>query len=99
VSAVFLHLYDGGLCWVLKKFLSKELNVRVEAYNFDAQTKPWLSINSGDPQITEDLSVRHLAETPSFCICTMVVCVGCLKASLSVLSLTLSSDSGWNRIW
>jgi hypothetical protein len=45
------------------KFLSKELNVRVEAYNFDAQTKPWLSINSGDPQITEDLSVRHLAET------------------------------------
>ncbi|WP_139699493.1 C80 family cysteine peptidase, partial [bacterium endosymbiont of Bathymodiolus sp. 5 South] len=48
------------------KFLSKELNVRVEAYNFDAQTKPWLSINSGDPQITEDLSVRHLAETQPY---------------------------------
>jgi hypothetical protein len=30
------------------KFLSKELNVRVEAYNADSQTKPWLSINSGD---------------------------------------------------
>jgi hypothetical protein len=28
------------------KFLSKELNVRVEAYNADSQTKPWLSINS-----------------------------------------------------
>jgi hypothetical protein len=28
----------------------------------------------------------------------MVVFVGCLKASLRVLSLTLSSDSVWNRI-
>jgi hypothetical protein len=28
-----------------------------------------------------------------------VVFVGCLKASLRVLSLTLSSDSVWNRIW
>jgi hypothetical protein len=36
------------------KFLSKELNVRVEAYSSDAQTKPWLSINSGDFQVTED---------------------------------------------
>jgi hypothetical protein len=45
------------------RFLSKELNVRVEAYSSDAQTKPWLSINSGDFQVTEDLGVRHLAET------------------------------------
>ncbi|VVM19865.1 hypothetical protein BSPWISOXPB_8677 [uncultured Gammaproteobacteria bacterium] len=50
----------------MMKFLSKELNVRVEAYNSDDQTKPWLSINSGDPQITEDLSVRHLAKTQPY---------------------------------
>jgi hypothetical protein len=98
---------------VMVSFLSRELHIKVEAYNTYTQTKPWLSMNPGDSQVTEDLGAKHLAETqpyndkklqswdtvPSFCICTMVVCVGCLKASLRVLSLTLSSDSVWNRIW
>jgi hypothetical protein len=70
VSAVFVHLYDGGFCWVLKgKFKGAVFDIVIGfslAYNFDAQTKPWLSINSGDPQITEDLSVRHLAETQPY---------------------------------
>ncbi|CAB5507256.1 hypothetical protein AZO1586R_2307, partial [Bathymodiolus azoricus thioautotrophic gill symbiont] len=50
----------------MMKFLSKELNVKVEAYNADTQTKPWLSINSGDSQVTEDLGARHLAETQPY---------------------------------
>jgi hypothetical protein len=50
----------------MMKFLSKELNIKVEAYNADTQTKPWLSINSGDSQVTEDLGARHLAETQPY---------------------------------
>jgi cell fate (sporulation/competence/biofilm development) regulator YmcA (YheA/YmcA/DUF963 family) len=47
-------------------FLSRELHIKVEAYNADTQTKPWLSINPGDSQITEDLGARHLGETQPY---------------------------------
>ncbi|VVH50454.1 hypothetical protein BPUTSESOX_462, partial [uncultured Gammaproteobacteria bacterium] len=47
-------------------FLSRELHVRVEAYNTYTQTKPWLSINPGDSQVTEDLGARHLGETQPY---------------------------------
>ncbi|WP_202784281.1 C80 family cysteine peptidase, partial [Bathymodiolus thermophilus thioautotrophic gill symbiont] len=40
--------------------------IKVEAYNADTQTKPWLSINPGDSQITEDLGARHLGETQPY---------------------------------
>ncbi|WP_143243195.1 C80 family cysteine peptidase, partial [Bathymodiolus azoricus thioautotrophic gill symbiont] len=50
----------------MMKFLSKELHVRVEAYNTDFQIKPWLSINPGDTQVKEDLSAKHLAETQPY---------------------------------
>ncbi|SSC11123.1 hypothetical protein BPUTEOSOX_950, partial [thiotrophic endosymbiont of Bathymodiolus puteoserpentis (Logatchev)] len=47
-------------------FLSRELHIEVEAYNTYAQTKPWLSINPGDSQVTEDLGARHLGETQPY---------------------------------
>ncbi|VVH50455.1 hypothetical protein BPUTSESOX_415, partial [uncultured Gammaproteobacteria bacterium] len=50
----------------MMKFLSKELHVSVQAYNTYAQTKPWLSINPGDSQVTEDLGARHLGETQPY---------------------------------
>jgi hypothetical protein len=47
-------------------FLSRKLHIKVAAYNTYTQTKPWLSINPGDPQVKEDLSVKHLAETQPY---------------------------------
>ncbi|VVM24225.1 hypothetical protein BSPWISOXPB_243, partial [uncultured Gammaproteobacteria bacterium] len=29
-------------------------------------TKPWLSMNPGDSQVTEDLGAKHLAETQPY---------------------------------
>jgi DNA primase catalytic subunit len=74
------------------KFLSTELGVKVKAFETLGSAYPWLSLNHGDSQVTLDIDARHLAETQphndqKLCICTMVVCVGCLKASLRVLSL------------
>jgi hypothetical protein len=46
--------------------------------------------------LTGDADIRRI----SLVGCnTMVVCVGCLRASLRVLSLTLSSGSVWIRTW
>jgi hypothetical protein len=50
----------------MMKFLSKELHVSVQAYNTYAQTKPWLSINPGDSQVTEDLGDDSDSQ-PLFC--------------------------------
>ncbi|WP_202776317.1 C80 family cysteine peptidase, partial [Bathymodiolus azoricus thioautotrophic gill symbiont] len=50
----------------MMKFLSKELHVSVQAYNTYTQTKPWLSINPGDSQVTKYLGARHLSETTPY---------------------------------
>ncbi|VVM21932.1 hypothetical protein BSPWISOXPB_8666, partial [uncultured Gammaproteobacteria bacterium] len=51
---------------VMVSFLSRELHIKVEAYNTYTQTKPWLSMNPGDSQVTEDLGAKHLAETQPY---------------------------------
>jgi hypothetical protein len=50
----------------MMKFLSKELHVRVEAYNDEAQGIPWLFISRGAPQVTERLSAINLAENQHY---------------------------------